>query len=84
MSLYLPWSGKAGCSVWLVTHRSPLDPQTPPVGQFRSPTSHFHFVGARRGPANTSSQVQVRFVLDLEGRRKREVSGIGCSDHREI
>lgn len=72
MSLYFPWSYKAGCSLLLVTYISPLEAQAPPVGQFCSPTSHFHFVGARRGPADTSSQVQVRFVFDLEGRKKQE------------
>lgn len=77
MSLYFPWSYKAGCSLLLVTYISPLEAQAPPVGQFCSPTSHFHFVGARRGPADTSSQVQVRFVFDLGGRKKQEEYSVG-------
>lgn len=63
---------QGGVASQLGTHISPLETQGPQVGQFCSTPSHFHFVGARRGPADTSGQVQVRFVFDLGERRKQE------------
>lgn len=75
MSLPFPTALPAGVGLQLATHRSPPETRAPRLGQFRRPPSHFHFVGAGRCPANTSGQVQVRFVLDLRGRREARQIG---------
>lgn len=59
MSLPLLVSLQATAGLQLATYASALETPAPRVGQFCSPPSHFHFVRARRGPANTSGQVQV-------------------------